>query len=101
MRLKNIITFSVLFALSFSMVHEFVFSELDENKCSVSEYVLEFDAPTGADDICDIHFEYHQAAMFPQKSFSILDVDRISELIIKKESYDFSINQDLIIPPIS
>lgn len=99
MKLKSIITFSILLALSFSILHEFAFAEFEEKHCSVSEFVSELDAPSNCGDICDIHFEYHQAYMFPPKKFYIQNVDRISKSIILKESYDFSINLDLIIPP--
>jgi len=99
MKPKSIITFSILFALSFSIMHEFAFAEFDENLCSVSEFVSELEAPSNCGDICDIHYEYHQAYMFPQKTVSIQSVDKISELILKSESYNFLINLDLIIPP--
>jgi len=100
MKLKSIITFSILIALSFSIVHEFAFAAFDENQCSVSEFVNELDAPTGADDICDIHYEYHQAYMFPNENISIHKIDKLSELQIKKETYNQKITQDLIIPPL-
>jgi len=100
MKLKNIITFSILIALSFSIVHEFAFAAFDENQCSVSEFVNEFDAPTGADDICDIHYEYHQAFMYPNMDILIPKIDKISELQIKKETYTLKITQDLVIPPL-
>ena len=99
MKLKSIITFSILLALSFSIMHEFTFTLLDEEQCSVSDYVNELDAPTGVDELCDIHYEYHQAYMFPQKQFYMQNVDEISELIIEDKSYNFSLNLDLIIPP--
>lgn len=98
--MKNIITLSILLALSFSIVHEFVFTSFDDNKCSVSEFVSELDAPTGSDDICDIHYEYHQAYIFAQEQTKTLHVERLSTLTILKESYNFSLNQDLVIPPL-
>lgn len=101
MKLKSIITFSILLALSFSIMHEFAFAQFDEEHCSVSEYISEFEAPNNCGDICDTHYEYHQAYMFPSKTISIDAVNKTSELIIKKESYAFSINLDLIIPPIA
>lgn len=101
MKLKSIIMFSILFALSFSITHEFAFAEADEEHCSISEYISEFEAPNNCGDIGDIHYEYHQAYMFPSKTISIDSVDKTSELIITKESYTFSTNLDLIIPPIS
>ena len=100
MKLKGIITFSLLLTLGFSIFHSFVFVEFDTHKCSVNEYVSEFDAPIGLHDICDIHFEYHQAYIFPQDNFSLQNIDTISELILEHESYDFSTNLELVIPPI-
>jgi len=100
MKLKNIITFSILIALSFSIVHEFAFAAFDENQCSVSEFISELDAPTGVDDICDIHYEYHQAFMYSNMDISIPEIDKISELQIKKETYNQKITQDLVIPPL-
>lgn len=101
MKLKHVITFSVILALSFSIIHEYAFSILDENKCNVSEYITEFDAPNGSDDICDTHYEYHHASIFPPKNTSIQDIDKVSTQIIKKEEYNFSINPSLVIPPIA
>ena len=99
MKLKSIITLSILIALSFSIVHEFAFTAFDENQCSASEFVNELDAPTGADDICDIHYEYHQAYMFSPQNTSLANIDKISNPILIKESYKFTLNLDLIIPP--
>ena len=101
MKLKSIITFSIFIALSFSIVHEFAFAAFDENQCSVSEFVNELDAPTGADDICDIHFEYHQATMFPTQNISIQNIDKTSEITLLNESYNHKTNLKFIIPPIS
>jgi len=101
MKLKSLITFSILLALSFSITHEFAYAFLDEEKCTVTEYVHELDAPTGVDALCDTHHEYHQAYMFPKEQFSTQNLDKASELIIQNESYQFSINSDLVIPPIA
>ena len=100
MKINIFITFSILLALSFSIVHEFAFAAFDENQCSVSEFVSELDAPTGADDICDIHYEYHQAYMFPNADISIQKIYKISELQIKEETFKQKITQDLVIPPL-
>ena len=101
MKLKSIITFSILLALSFSITHEFAYTFLDEEQCTVNEYVAELDAPTGVDELCDTHYEYHNIYTFSQDNIFIQDVDKTSELIIQNESYNFSINSDLVIPPIT
>lgn len=101
MKLKNIITFSILLALSFSALHEFAFADFEEEHCSISEYISEFEAPNDCGDICDIHYEYHEASMFPPKKFYMQNVDKISKSIMLKENYDFWVNLNLVIPPIS
>lgn len=101
MKLKSIITFSILFALSFSIVHEFAFATLDKEKCSVSEFVAELSAPTGSDDICDIHFEYHQSLIFPNAMIPLQKIQKTTELKLHNESYKFHTNLEIIIPPIA
>ena len=101
MKLKNIITLSILLALSFSIMHEFTFAKYDKEHCSVSEYISELKAPNNCGDICDIHFEYHQAYMFPPEKISIQNIDKTSEKKLHKESYKFLENSDLIKPPIA
>ena len=99
MKFKNIIIFSILFAFIFSMMHSFAFVALDKHQCSVSEFVDEMQAPVDCGDLCDTHFKYHQAYIFPITNIPILKIEKISNLLIKKESYNKKITQDLIIPP--
>lgn len=101
MILKGLITFSILFAISFSITHEFTFTLLDEEKCTVTQFVNELNAPTGVDDLCDIHHEYHEALMFPQTNISIQKLNKISELVLHHENYNFLINLNIVIPPIA
>lgn len=101
MKLKSIITFSILLALSFSIVHEFTYAFLDEEQCSVSEHIAELDAPTGVDALCDTHHEYHNIYTYSQENISIQEIDKGTELILQNESYNFLLNSDLVIPPIA
>lgn len=101
MKLKSIITFSILIALSFSIVHEYAYTFLDDEQCSVNEYVAELDAPTGVDALCDTHHGYHNIDTFAPNNTSMQDMEKISELILQNESYYFSINLELVIPPIA
>ncbi|PHS58322.1 MAG: hypothetical protein COB17_03660 [Sulfurimonas sp.] len=102
MKLKNLITLSLLFAFTFSIAHEYVFAIFDEEQCSVVEYVDEIRGPGNHhDDICDIHFEYHHAYMFPQENLLIQVSNISSKPILYKDSYKFSINLDIVIPPIA
>jgi len=100
MKLKSIITFSILISLSFSILHGFAFVTLDDNQCNVSEFVNELDAPTGVDDICDTHFKYHEASIFTTQIF-LQNINKISELKLYNENYNAKINLNFIIPPIS
>jgi len=99
MKTKNFVIFSLLCALSFSIVHEYVFTFYDNDHCNVSEYVAELDNSQHHGDICDIHFEYHLAYLLPSATISLQKIEKISELELQKESYTQKITQDLIIPP--
>jgi hypothetical protein len=86
--------------MSFSIVHEYVFAIYDEDHCSVSEYVLELEAPSNHGDICDIHFEYHSSYILTQNNvFSYAKRLNFTTLFIHN-SYDFKANPDLLKPPI-
>jgi hypothetical protein len=101
MIIKSLITFSLLFVLGFSIVHEYVFAVYDNNHCTVSEYINEIEVPTSHDSICDIHFEYHQAFLLPQDIILIHSNDLSTNTIIRKESYLFQTYLDFFKPPIS
>lgn len=68
MNLKSIVILVLLFMMGFSIVHEYAFAFYDEDHCSAAEYVSELDAPGSHGDICDIHFEYHQAFLLPSQN---------------------------------
>ncbi len=74
----------------------------DNNHCNITEYVGEFDSPTGDHgDICDTHFEYHHAFILP----SLTRVSYIKKTPTKphlyKENYSFLADLDYPKPPIS
>ena len=85
MKTKNIITLALLFTMSFSMVHEYVFTFYDSDRCSAIEYISEIDAPSHHGDICDIHFEYHIAYILPY--------NRIYQTSIPKYNSEFSFEE--------
>jgi len=71
MNSKKIWSLLLLFAMSFSIVHDYAFAVLDDNHCSVEAYVAELSPSVScekADMLCDIHFEYHTAYLFLEKS---------------------------------
>jgi len=98
--MRRILTFSILLALSFSVLHEFVIVEYDENHCSIHEFVHEVNAPSHTGDICDIHFEFHQVYLAPQHHFALNQTAKMSNIIADNECYNSFIPQKTIIPPI-
>ena len=101
MKIKSLITLSLLFVLSFSIVHEYVFNVYDNEHSSTLEYIQELETPSNHGDICDIHYEYHQAYIFTQNSIYLDIVDKKQNLILEKNLYDFSTSLTLVRPPIA
>ena len=97
--MKIIITLALLFSFAFSTVHEFAFAMYDENHCSVNEYVEELNAPSNHDDICDTHFEYHHAAMFPQSKLTLPKLYLNETPLLTQEEYFFLSSIELFRPP--
>jgi len=100
MKIKSIITLALLFAMSFSMVHEFVFAFHDDHPCTTTEYISEMERPSSFGDICDIHFEYHQAYLLPQVSVFIQEKSINLLPLAKNDSYNFKTYLDFFKPPI-
>lgn len=101
MKIKSMLPLILLFVMSFSLVHEYVFASYDNNHCSVSEYISELEVPSGHGDICDIHYEYHHAYLLPQYSILAQMNSTNSLLSQKKESYIFQTNLKFFKPPIA
>lgn len=61
-------TFLLLFAMSFSVLHDYTFAIIDDHSSSVGAYVAEFSSNPSTnqhrDNLCDIHFEYHTPYLF-------------------------------------
>jgi len=101
MKRQSITTLALLFALHFSVVHEYVFAFYDNTHCSVTEYVHELSAPTSHHDLCDIHFEYHQSFLLSQKT-TVPEIEYLaSTQKTGHESYSFQIHANLFKPPIA
>ena len=101
MKIKSFVSLSLLFALSFSIVHEFAFASFHDDHCdSVAEYVHEVQNPSDHGDICDTHFEYHQAYLMPQHTLLPMHHSHANNKKLHKESYNFHINLDFLKPPI-
>jgi len=100
MKHTSIVTLLLLFVISFQIVHEFTFSELEETHCSIEEYVEEINEPTNHGDICDIHFEYHISYLLPINTHAISEVDLKSEILIKSENFTKNRTFSIFRPPI-
>ena len=101
MKFKSITILVLLFALGFSVVHEYTFAFYDKEHCSVTEYVHELSAPTAHGDICNFHFEYHQSFLLSQKT-PLPYIEYLSLVQSSyNESYTFHIGTNLFKPPIA
>lgn len=93
-------TLALLFSMSFSVVHEYVYAFYDKNQCSVSEYVHELQAPTSHGDACDGHFLYHVAYILPSQSLLQFSLPKDRSFSNLNETYISSIPSELYKPPI-
>ena len=99
--MRILISLVLLVSLSFSMAHEYVFAFYDTEHCDTTEYINELKAPSDHGDICDIHFEYHQAFILTpliklsKKPYTSAQIDLYSK------EYTFSNILEFSKPPIS
>jgi len=102
MKSKSILTLALLFVLSFSVFHGFVFASHDDNHHhKVTEYINEFNSHSSHDTTCDIHVEYHQSYKIKKKT-TIPNIEYISlASLVLKESYNFKTSLELFRPPIA
>ncbi|MFT5659904.1 MAG: hypothetical protein ACI9TV_000537 [Sulfurimonas sp.] len=101
MKTKSFVTFALLFVLSFSIAHEYVFALFDDDHASVIEYVAELEAPSDHGDICDAHFEYHQSFVLTENLvLSKLEYRFLSKTLVT-ESYNFKTYSNFLKPPIA
>ena len=90
-------------AMSFSTLHAFTISLLDDEHCNVSEYVQEIEqasSDTFSGDICDIHHEFHLLFLLPEPIVTAETLQRISTKIATAESYTFYLQNNVLQPPI-
>ena len=100
MKLKSLVTLSLLVVFGFSTLHEFAFAYFDDDHCTTTEYIAELDAPQNHGDICDIHFEYHQAYLLPENIIAQNPHTNTLKVQINKESYNFKVHSYFLKPPI-
>lgn len=101
MKLRSLTTLALLFVISFSIIHEYVYAAYNDDHCSAIEYISEFDSPQSHEDLCDIHFEYHQSILL-SKNLVLPDIDfKPTTNKIVKETYNFKTHLEFYKPPIS
>ncbi|DAB28430.1 MAG: hypothetical protein A2513_03570 [Sulfurimonas sp. RIFOXYD12_FULL_33_39] len=103
MKLKKIYSLLLLFAISFSVTHDYTFAILDNKHSSLKAYIneLSFDTTKRGDNLCDIHFEYHISYTFPTKEPSLPIIGKEKSLFSYNGTY-FSLKQfNFFKPPIA
>ena len=102
MKNKKILTFLLLLAMSFQVLHAYVIDELDTHACAVSEYVLEFSQPVNFDepnDICNIHSEFHISFLVPKNLTLSQEISLQEQPFSHLVSYDYDATKTFLIPP--
>ena len=90
MNSKKIWSLLLLFAISFSVVHDYTFAVLDDKHSSMEAYVTELSSPVmgeHADMLCDIHFEYNTPYLFLDNPISFPIVDTQDSLFAYDEIF--------------
>ena len=106
MKKTKLLSIILLVTFSFSSLHAFAISFLDEAHCSVDEYVLEIDnlvvhSDTSDSDICDIHHIFHTPFLLP-KDVVIVEEDTLCVTPVTSiKRYSFNSLKNFLKPPIS
>jgi len=103
MKRRKLLTFVLLFALSFTSLHAFVIDALDTHSCNAHEYVQEFsaqDIPING-DICHIHAAFHTVVILSEFSISLENttLNAIPHFFIS--SYEYTPYNTLFKPPVT
>ena len=104
MKKRKLVSILLLLLMSFSMLHAFIISFLDEHHHDVTEYIQEFYQLSSHDemgDVCDIHHEFHMVYLLPELTLLQAQVLLGSSLVIHPLSYQFQTVNDFLKPPIS
>ena len=89
MNSKKIWLFALLIAMSYSVMHDYAFNILDDDRCSVQEYVSELSVPNSNTDgdLCDVHFEYHTSFLCPIELVSLPKMEKIEDFFIHNKIF--------------
>ena len=100
---QKLISVIVLFMMSFSVLHAYVIDAVDEDHCSISEYVQELDQCSEHEisaDICDIHHAFHTPFVLLETTTDSKKILVFTPLVFQVKTYNFQLNNTPIRPPI-
>jgi len=101
MKIKSLVIFALLSVIGFSTIHSYIFSLHDNHHHhTATEYISDLDTPNNHDNLCTIHFEFHQSFVLTervnlqQQEYNSVKIDT------EKESYIFNLHSPFFKPPI-
>jgi hypothetical protein len=68
MQIQKFWTLLLLISISFSIVHASVLCAIEDEHCSVNEYVKELSEPVECGDSCDFHYIFHISYIINEQS---------------------------------
>jgi len=102
MRIRQLVTIILLMSMSFSMLHAFAIDLLDDDHCSVSEFVHEIDQMSGHDlsgDVCDMHYAFHIPFVLPETTQVTLQHQCLQTQFGPAKTYSFQLLNRILQPP--
>jgi len=105
MKNNKLITFVLLFAISFSTLHAFAIDYLDTDQCNTSEYIAEFSNESThhnykSGDICSVHYLFHAAFIIPVYNDFISDINSEDKPLSTQSIYTYNNLENFLKPPI-
>lgn len=85
MRLKKIWLLVLVFAICFSVVHDYTFNILDTKHPANSSYVADaclHNADRHTDTMCEIHHDYHSIYLFLMSPVSFLSRQKVKSIFV-------------------
>lgn len=104
MKRRRLLTFVLLFALSFTSLHAFVIDALDTHSCNAQEYVHEFSSSETHiidGDICHIHAAFHTVVILSELPiiFENTTLNAVPHFFVI--SYEYTPYNTLFKPPVT
>lgn len=102
MNSKKIFSLLLLFSISFSIVHDYTFTFLENENHSTKDYMSEFKIPSSdADILCDIHFKYHTSYTFVSPSLPLQNIMKNEITFLHSETFTSRNYFNFFKPPIA